>query len=65
MLNVVGGCCGTTDKHIAKMAQLVEPVSGLFVSPKTGERLKEKFVSLKADESIKELTSAFSHSSPS
>jgi corrinoid protein of di/trimethylamine methyltransferase len=65
VLNVVGGCCGTTDKHIAKMAQLVEPVSGLFVSPKTGERLKEKFVSLKADESIKELTSAFSHSSPS
>lgn len=34
LLNVVGGCCGTTDRHIAKIAQLTEPVKGLFVSPK-------------------------------
>ena len=34
LLNVVGGCCGTTDRHIAKIAELTEPVKGLFVSPK-------------------------------
>ena len=32
-LNFIGGCCGTTDAHIRQMAQAVEPVSGLFLSP--------------------------------
>ncbi|MDO4159866.1 MAG: homocysteine S-methyltransferase family protein [Prevotellaceae bacterium] len=32
-LNIMGGCCGTTDGHIRKMAELVEPIKGLFLSP--------------------------------
>ena len=32
-LNIIGGCCGTTDAHIRLMAQAVEPVSGIFLSP--------------------------------
>jgi len=32
-LNIVGGCCGTTDNHIRLIGQALEPVSGLFLSP--------------------------------
>ncbi len=32
-LNIIGGCCGTTDAHIRQMAQAVEPVKGLYLSP--------------------------------
>jgi corrinoid protein of di/trimethylamine methyltransferase len=32
-LNIIGGCCGTTDAHIQLMAQAVEPVSGIHLSP--------------------------------
>ena len=32
-LNIVGGCCGTTDAHIACLARVVEPIPGLFLSP--------------------------------
>ena len=32
-LNIIGGCCGTTDAHIRVMAKAVEPVPGIFVSP--------------------------------
>lgn len=38
ILNIVGGCCGTTDKHIGKLAELVQPVKGLFLSPLPAER---------------------------
>ena len=33
VVNIIGGCCGTTDVHIRKLAQIVEPVSGLWLSP--------------------------------
>lgn len=33
-INIIGGCCGTTDKHIAELARLIEPAKGCFVSPK-------------------------------
>ncbi|MBD5314446.1 MAG: hypothetical protein HDS06_09585 [Bacteroides sp.] len=33
VVNIIGGCCGTTDAHIRKLAQIVEPVSGLWLSP--------------------------------
>lgn len=33
VLNVIGGCCGTTDEHIAELARIVEPIPGLFISP--------------------------------
>ena len=32
-LNIVGGCCGTTDSHIRQMAKAIEPMPGLFLSP--------------------------------
>ena len=34
LLNIVGGCCGTTDQFIAKIAELVQPAKGCFMSPK-------------------------------
>jgi corrinoid protein of di/trimethylamine methyltransferase len=32
-LNIIGGCCGTTDAHIRLMAKAIEPVKGIFLSP--------------------------------
>jgi corrinoid protein of di/trimethylamine methyltransferase len=32
-LSIIGGCCGTTDAHIALMARAVEPVPGIFLTP--------------------------------
>ncbi len=32
-LNIVGGCCGTTDAHIHALAEAVEPVPNLYLSP--------------------------------
>ena len=32
-LNILGGCCGTTDTHIRMMAKAIEPITGLFLSP--------------------------------
>ena len=31
-LNVIGGCCGTTDAHIRLMAKAIEPVPGIRLS---------------------------------
>ena len=33
-LNIVGGCCGTNDQHIRYLARLVEPMPGLYTTPK-------------------------------
>ena len=32
-LSIVGGCCGTADKHISLIAKTIEPVAGIFLSP--------------------------------
>ena len=32
-LNIIGGCCGTTDNHISLMAKAIEPVKGIWLSP--------------------------------
>ena len=32
-LNIIGGCCGTTDAHIACIARAIEPLPGLRLSP--------------------------------
>ena len=32
-LNILGGCCGTTDQHINFFANAVEPMLGLYISP--------------------------------
>ena len=44
-LNIIGGCCGTTDKHIALMARAIEPVPGVFLSPLNPEN-QERPVSM-------------------
>ena len=33
IVNIIGGCCGTTDGHIRKLAEIIEPVKGLWLSP--------------------------------
>ena len=33
LLNIVGGCCGTTDEHIARLAEMVEPWQDCRLSP--------------------------------
>lgn len=37
LLNIIGGCCGTTDAHIRKVAEIVEPIKGLVLSPHSTE----------------------------
>lgn len=33
-LNIIGGCCGTSDQHIAALQSLLQPAPDCFVSPK-------------------------------
>ena len=33
IVNIVGGCCGTTHQHIAVLSQLAEPAPGCFLTP--------------------------------
>ncbi|MCH5307732.1 MAG: homocysteine S-methyltransferase family protein [Prevotella sp.] len=43
-LNIVGGCCGTTNEHIRLLAKAIEPVKGLYLSPlnkKTASQIVE------------------------
>ena len=40
-LNILGGCCGTTDAHIRMMAKAIEPVTGLFLSPLNPQESQE------------------------
>ena len=39
-LNIVGGCCGTTDAYIRQLAKAIEPMPGLFLSPLVPEKQK-------------------------
>ena len=32
-LNIIGGCCGTTNEHIAAISRLLQPVDGIYLSP--------------------------------
>lgn len=32
-LNIAGGCCGTSDSYIARMAAVIQPAPGLWLSP--------------------------------
>lgn len=49
VVNVIGGCCGTTDKHIAALARITEPVKGLWLSPHC-PGLKSDVAEIKSDE---------------
>ncbi|MDO4715034.1 MAG: methionine synthase [Bacteroidales bacterium] len=35
LVNIIGGCCGTTDKHIAQYASLIQHSEGTYVKPHT------------------------------
>ncbi len=41
LLNIIGGCCGTTDGHICKLAEMVEPIEGLRLSPHIPQQFAE------------------------
>ena len=55
-LNIIGGCCGTTDAHICLFAKAIEPVPGIFLSPLDGKNANVT--------SIPSLSSPTSTSSP-
>ena len=61
-LNIVGGCCGTTDAHIRQMAKAVEPMPGLFLSPLSP---KEGSPVISCHTGFSSLSSPSSSSSPS
>ena len=46
-LNIIGGCCGTTDAHIRLFAKAIEPVPGIRLSPlnivENGELRTERY----------------------
>ncbi len=59
-LNIIGGCCGTTDEHIAAIARLLQPVDGIYLSPhKSGVVLKidETVQPKSSDESVQQAQS--------
>ena len=33
LLNIIGGCCGTTEAHIEKLSVIPEPIKGCILSP--------------------------------
>ncbi len=70
-LNIVGGCCGTTDKHILLISKTIEPVTGIFLSPLNTESQptvvfsKEASISSSSsDTSISSSTSPAGETSP-
>ena len=70
-LSIVGGCCGTTDKHISLIAKAIEPVAGIFLSPLNTESQptvvfsKEASISSSSsDTSISSSTSPAGETSP-
>ena len=66
-LNIVGGCCGTTDAHIRQMAKAVEPMPGLYLSPlsaKEGSPAISSPSSFSSQSNIPSSSSISSSSSP-
>jgi corrinoid protein of di/trimethylamine methyltransferase len=45
-LNIVGGCCGTTDNHINLIDKAIEPVPGIFISPLTADAEQHTYTNL-------------------
>ena len=63
-LNIIGGCCGTTDKHIALIAKAIEPVPGVRLSPLSKETAEILSISLDSSKtSITSITSITSKTS--
>ena len=63
-LSIIGGCCGTTDKHIALIAKAIEPVPGVRLSPLSKETAEILSISLDSSKtSITSMTSMTSTTS--
>jgi len=63
-LSIIGGCCGTTDKHIALIAKAIEPVPGVRLSPLSKETAEILSISLDSSKtSITSMTSMTSKTS--
>jgi len=60
-LSIIGGCCGTTDKHIALIAKAIEPVPGVRLSPLSKETAE--ILSISLDSSKTSITSMTSKTS--
>jgi corrinoid protein of di/trimethylamine methyltransferase len=45
-VNIIGGCCGTTDRHIAALQPLIEPATRCFVSPKGNDVVRPRYKQL-------------------
>lgn len=45
-LNIVGGCCGTTDNHINLIGKAIEPIPGIFISPLTADAEQHTYTNL-------------------
>ena len=60
-LSIIGGCCGTTDKHIALIAKAIEPVPGVWLSPLSKETAE--MPSIATDSSKTSITSTTSQTS--
>lgn len=63
-VNIIGGCCGTTDAHIAALCPLIEPAPGCYTSPKgefkTRPRYKKLHPTVPADPKQEERVEASS-----
>ena len=63
-LSIIGGCCGTTDKHIALIAKAIEPVPGICLSPLSKETAEMPSIALDSSKtSITSMTSKTSTTS--
>ncbi|MBQ2675395.1 MAG: homocysteine S-methyltransferase family protein [Prevotella sp.] len=63
-LSIIGGCCGTTDKHIALIAKAIEPVPGVCLSPLSKETAEMPSIALDSSKtSITSMTSKTSTTS--
>lgn len=67
-VNIIGGCCGTTDQHIAALQPLVQPALGCFVSPKgegvTKVRYKKLVASVPGNQSASAASSTTASAAP-
>ena len=67
LVDIIGGCCGTTDKHIRKLAEMVEPIKGLRLTPhnacKQTDKQADKQTGKQADEPAYQANQAYSANS--
>src|ERR1700680_4941934 len=54
-LNIVGGCCGTTEKHIAAIAQMVERKKPRALPKETHRAVYSRIETVEADDSTRPL----------